>query len=453
MSVQFAYSKIAQAFPKAAYEISAHFAHNDFELYAVGGAVRDALIGREVHDIDFATNALPEDVMRICKRTIATGLQHGTITVLWNGESFEITTYRTDQGYSNFRQPDSVSFTTSLVSDLARRDFTINAVALDLNNGALHDPYEGQADMARKLIRCVGTPSARFTEDGLRMMRCVRFATTLSFEIDAPSINAIRECAHLIQHISRERIAQELQKILRSLHAEKGYVLLQETHLYSFIFSNAAAAHEGNAHDYAYTDTALLLRAIDHVPFMPNEKMREVLAHAALFLPKRLEKNEAVAKAAAERANEAYTTLKLRKRDLSRILLLLRSNDIMLYKKHSGFSQRRLRLLITLIGLEHAYDLLVFHMAQRSAWSGTVSMEQLGLCGEYLRECIAAPGSVVQSPAELRISGSTIAQHLQRKPGKWLGDLKKTLMRWVSVHPEKNDPCMLLEYVTSMKIP
>lgn len=456
MSVYFSHSHIHKAFPKQTHDVTAYFHRNGYEIYAVGGAVRDAILNREVHDVDFTTNALPKDIMRLCTRTILTGLQHGTVTVLWKGERFEITTYRTDGHYSNFRQPESVSFTTSLNCDLARRDFTINALALNLMTGDLYDPYNGHADITNKIIRCVGTPRNRFTEDALRMMRCVRFATTLVFDIEKHTFDAIRECAQLITHISRERIAQELQKILCASHAERGYALLQKTRLYRFLFSSCGGDEEkhGILHsgsDPTPDDTMALLRALSTLPLVCDEQMIEVLTHAALFLPKSVTIRCSYAHA-AENAHEAYTTLKLSKKVISRIVMLLRSNGINPYGKRHGCYKRRLRLLVTLIGKEHAYDLIVFHMMQESAWADSLHMQQLVDCAEYLVHCITLQNFLIQTPATVRIDGSAIAQYLHKKPGKWLGNIKKTLMRFVSVYPEKNDTRILLEYVKRMKI-
>ncbi len=454
MSVPITSSHIPHVFSKQAYDITLHFHRNGYELYAVGGAVRDALLNRKVHDVDFTTNALPENIMRLCKRTIPTGLQHGTITVLWKGERFEITTYRTDGHYSNFRQPENVNFTTSLNNDLARRDFTINALGLNLMTGSLHDPYNGQADITGKVIRCVGTPSNRFTEDALRMMRCIRFATTLGFDIEQETFEAIRACAHLITYISRERIAQELKKILCASHAERGYTLLQKTQLYCFLFSSRNSTKKYNIlHDYVrpvHADTKALLRAISVLPLSCDEHMKEILSHAALFLPKSVKNHQSYVHI-AENAHEAYTALKLSKKAISRIVMVLRSSGIKPYAKSCNCYQRRMRLLVTLIGKEHAYDFVFFRMMQEIAWANSQNIQRLINCAEYMRST-SIQKFLIQNPSDMHIDGNVIAQHLQKKPGKWLGDMKKTLMRFVSVYPEKNDARILLAHVKRMKI-
>ena len=186
-----------------------------FEAYMVGGCVRDSIMGREYHDIDITTNALPEDILRVfCSyKVIPTGIKHGTVTVLCDGEPFEITTYRIDGTYTDHRRPDSVEFTSDITADLARRDFTINATAMD-RNGSVIDPFGGISDMKEGIIRCVGDPKTRFSEDALRIMRAVRFASQLGFVIDNDTATAIHDMKELLQNISNERIRDELDKLV-----------------------------------------------------------------------------------------------------------------------------------------------------------------------------------------------------------------------------------------------
>src|SRR5699024_1116338 len=154
-----------------------------FESYFVGGSVRDHLLNLEVNDVDIATSALPHEIKQIFKRTVDVGIEHGTVLVLYNDESYEITTFRTESTYKDFRRPDSVTFVRSLREDLKRRDFTMNAIAVDID-GHVFDPYEGIKDLKAEIIRAVGNPHERFREDALRMMRAVRFAAQLDFEIE-----------------------------------------------------------------------------------------------------------------------------------------------------------------------------------------------------------------------------------------------------------------------------
>ncbi len=196
-----------------------------YEAYPVGGCVRDLLMGREPGDVDICTSALPQEVMALFPSAVPTGLKHGTVTVPGEQCNVEITTFRRDGSYADARHPDAVSFGVGLVEDLSRRDFTINAMALP-EYGEVIDPFGGRADLERKLIRCVGDPDRRFSEDALRMLRGVRFAAQLGFTLEGETGWAMRRNAHLVEHVSRERIRVELEKTLLSPRPEGMGVLV-----------------------------------------------------------------------------------------------------------------------------------------------------------------------------------------------------------------------------------
>lgn len=199
-----------------------------FAAYAVGGCVRDSLMGRTPGDYDVTTAALPEQTAAVFagERVIETGIKHGTVTVLLDGRPLEITTFRIDGDYSDARHPDAVTFTPSLTEDLARRDFTMNAMAWNPRTG-LADPFGGAADIANRCIRCVGDPAARFQEDALRILRCVRFSAVLGFTVDPATAEAAREHRALLGRISAERAAEELKKLVCGPDVRR--VLLAET--------------------------------------------------------------------------------------------------------------------------------------------------------------------------------------------------------------------------------
>lgn len=190
-----------------------------FEAFAVGGCVRDSILDREPDDWDITTSARPADVKRIFRRTVDTGIEHGTVSVLAGDHAYEVTTYRVDGEYKDFRHPEEVSFTSSLPEDLARRDFTINAMAYNEKEG-LVDRFGGMDDLQRKVIRCVGDPEERFSEDALRILRAVRFSAQLGFAIDRGTMEAIETLAPNLSKISAERICTELLKLITSDHPE-----------------------------------------------------------------------------------------------------------------------------------------------------------------------------------------------------------------------------------------
>ena len=190
-----------------------------FEAYAVGGCVRDRVLSDTPDDWDITTSAKPKQVKSLFHRTIDTGLQHGTVTVLLDKEGFEVTTYRVDGVYEDGRHPKDVTFTASLEEDLKRRDFTINAMAYNPKQG-LVDPFGGLGDLEKKVIRCVGDPKERFSEDALRILRAVRFSAKLGFSIDPATENALSLLAPNLEKVSAERIQVELVKLLISDHPD-----------------------------------------------------------------------------------------------------------------------------------------------------------------------------------------------------------------------------------------
>lgn len=190
-----------------------------FEAYVVGGCVRDALMGIQPKDWDITTSARPEEVKAVFPKTFDTGIEHGTVSI-WNGKTaYEVTTYRIDGDYTDHRRPDRVSFTSQLYEDLARRDFTINAMAYHPERGLI-DYFQGQQDLEQGVIRCVGEARQRFDEDALRMLRAIRFSARLKFCIEPATFQAIREQAARLQYVSRERVADEMNKTLLCAHPQ-----------------------------------------------------------------------------------------------------------------------------------------------------------------------------------------------------------------------------------------
>ena len=206
--------------PEKANRIIAALTEAGFEAYVVGGCVRDAILGRTAADWDITTNARPEQVKALFPRTLDTGLQHGTVTVMQGREGFEVTTYRIDGEYLDGRHPEKVTFTPSLLEDLRRRDFTVNAMAYNEKEG-LVDAFDGLGDLKRRQIRCVGNAEERFTEDALRILRAVRFSAQLDFTIEDQTRAALSRFAPRLSKVSAERIQTELVKLLTSPHPER----------------------------------------------------------------------------------------------------------------------------------------------------------------------------------------------------------------------------------------
>ena len=201
-----------------------------YEAYFVGGSVRDLLLNRHIHDVDIATSAYPMEIKQIFKKTMDTGIKHGTVTVLYEGESYEITTFRTESGYQDFRRPDHVTFVQNLSEDLKRRDFTINALAMDVD-GNIIDHFDGLGDLEKHLIRAVGKAENRFHEDALRMMRAVRFMSQLQFTLEPETEQAISDNHELLSKISVERIRDEFVKMGIAPGSQKALQIFLDTGL------------------------------------------------------------------------------------------------------------------------------------------------------------------------------------------------------------------------------
>lgn len=211
------------------------FSNAGFKAYLVGGAVRDMIMKVPAHDWDVATNATPQDVIKLFKFVVPTGIEHGTVTVHYKGNEIEVTTFRTEAGYSDGRHPDSINYAATIEEDLARRDFTMNAIAASLEDGSIVDPYGGQEDIKKQLIRTVGAPHERFMEDGLRPVRALRFAAKLNFSIENNTYSEIfkDEIKKKVSSISIERFRDEFEKIMKAKVPSVGLKMMEETGILS----------------------------------------------------------------------------------------------------------------------------------------------------------------------------------------------------------------------------
>jgi putative nucleotidyltransferase with HDIG domain len=237
-------------------EIANIFINAQKQVFLVGGAVRDLMRGQKAKDFDLATDALPEEVIalfhgkkageseRARSFVVTTGIKHGTVTVHYKGLSVEVTTFRSEYGYSDGRRPDKVEFGTSIEADLSRRDFTMNAAAYRLPSGPLVDPFNGRGDVKKRLIRCVGDPNLRFSEDGLRPLRGLRFASQLDFKLDELTLAAIPGAIALTSAVAAERIREELDKTIASAKPSVALLLMEKTGLLSAIIPELAACRD-----------------------------------------------------------------------------------------------------------------------------------------------------------------------------------------------------------------
>ena len=256
----------------SAIDVLEKFNKAGYEAYFVGGCVRDFLLGCEFSDIDITTNALPKEVKTIFRKSIDTGIQHGTVTILVDGESYEVTTFRTEDDYIDHRTPEKVEFVSNLRDDLDRRDFTINAMALD-SKGNLYDYHNGKKDLTNKIIKTVNNPNERFFEDALRMLRAFRFSSKLGFEIEDSTLDAIKKNAELIKFVSVERITNEFKKLLAGIGSKRSLELLLDSKLNIYIpFLNDIISFV-DCSKYTFCQSLYILAKLNNISF---EKLRDL---------------------------------------------------------------------------------------------------------------------------------------------------------------------------------
>jgi putative nucleotidyltransferase with HDIG domain len=242
-------------------EVAGIFNRAGKQAFLVGGAVRDILRGKKAHDWDLATDARPEEVIALFKKVIPTGIRHGTVTILYKGNALETTTFRTESDYTDGRRPGRVEYAAAIEEDLSRRDFTMNAMALELPGGRLVDPFGGAEDIRRKLIRCAGRAEERFNEDGLRPLRALRFAAQLGFAVDGAALAAIPGALKTTAKVSPERVRDELDKILVSPKPSAAFLPMEKTGLLALLLPDLAACRgveQKGCHRFDVLDHSLL---------------------------------------------------------------------------------------------------------------------------------------------------------------------------------------------------
>ena len=388
-----------------------------YEAWVVGGSVRDRVLGRGVSDWDLTTSATPQEVAGLFERVIETGVEHGTVTVLREGLHIEVTTYRVDGAYRDGRRPEGVTFTRSLREDLARRDFTINAMAWDPITQALEDPFGGLKDLERGLVRAVGVPLERFREDGLRSMRAIRFAATLSFKIEPETWEGLKGALDIFQGVAMERIQVELFKTLLSAEAGWGLEALKQSQMLTHI------APELDALDaQLFTQTA------------------EALARIAPRISPRLAALFFGLSGAEERAQRRLRALKCSKQLTQSVTQLLRWSEV---RPETERTDAQVRALAAQVGQAQLPELVDMRRAlAESSQAPEESRAWLALL-ERVEEIKAYEAP--QSPRDLALRGSELSQRLGIPPSKVIGELLNALLHHVWEQPQDNTVERLLK--------
>lgn len=400
-----------------------------YEAYVVGGCVRDSLMGRCPKDWDVCTNALPEEVLRVFKRfhVIKTGLQHGTVTVMVDKQPVEVTTFRIDGNYTDNRHPDSVNFVSRVEEDLARRDFTINAMAYNPARG-LVDAFGGQEDLQARIIRCVGEPDARFNEDGLRILRALRFAARYDFGIETETAFSMHRNRHLLENVSVERIFTELKGILIG----EGVLGMMQAFpdIFSVIIPELAPAVGFDQHNphHCYDVWTHTAHAVQAAP--ADEVLRLALLLHDIAKPATFTMGEdgkghfyGHGEKGAEMARDIMLHLKSDTATLQTVVTLVREHDSMLPTTAPG-----MRRLIGHMGVEAIRQLMEVKQADMAAQSTHERPQKQATLREarLLLEDVLddAPAFTV---GDLKVNGRDLME-LGVKPGPAMGDILKTLL-------------------------
>lgn len=426
-----------------------------FEAYIVGGCVRDMIMGREVHDFDITTNALPQQIIDVFadERTIPTGIKHGTVTVMHENEPFEVTTFRIDGEYSDFRRPDNVEFTSSLREDCARRDFTMNAVAMDCN-GNISDFFGGIQDIEKHIIKCVGEPEQRFTEDALRILRAVRFSSVLGFDIEKNTSEYALKLRKNLGFVSSERIRSELVKLICGKNCVD--VMLNYREIIGQIIPEMNVCFDFSQHSpyHKYSVYEHIVRAVGNAP-LDNELLRTALLFHDIGKPQtfRLDENgrghfKGHAGVSADIAREIMRRLKFDNRTIDTVCILIAMHGD---KFDFGSGDRdsmpvsEIKRIISKIGAENFFLLLELKKADNSAKNDFVLDEnnELERIADTAEKLISE--NCCMSLAQLEINGNDL-KSIGLK-GRAIGECLNSLLEKVMDGEIENNHNELIEYL------
>ena len=421
------------------------FIKNGFFAYVVGGCVRDSLLNTVPSDWDICTSALPEDMKRLFQKTVDTGIQHGTVSILLDGGIFEVTTFRCDGDYKDHRRPEHVTFTKSITEDLARRDFTVNAMAYSPVRG-LRDDFGGREDLRNGVLRCVGDPGERFREDALRILRALRFAARFGLTIEEKTAAALRENRELLRNISPERIFSELKGILCARGA--GEMLLAFPEVFFVILPELAPmrgfdtrrpqnhcwdvwGHTAHAVDAIAPESVLRLTMLFHDSGKPETFRYDAQAGFGRFPG-----HPAVS---ARIADAALRSLRCDNAARERVVTLVENHEM-----RTGHGKKDLRRLLAKIGEKNMHDLLLVRRADAAAHAPEAAARLTALADEderILHEITAERGCL--HVKDLAVSGNDLLA-LGLKPGAAVGETLSRLLDLVLDEEVPNEKGALL---------
>lgn len=430
-----------------------------FKAYLVGGAVRDRFLGRTTSDYDIATNATPDQCLRLFPHAIPTGIKHGTVTLIPRSRRFkiEITTFRIESDYRDGRHPDTVTFVDDITQDLSRRDFTINAMAIDLENSAFVDPFGGRADIAARVVRAVGRPTERFQEDGLRTLRAIRFASQLEFSIDPATLEAIGECRERLECVSSERIRDEFSKMICSPLPSRALRLLLDTQTIRYVVPELLECVDVRQPERHRHDVFNHLCATADAVSAENlsEERLLVLRLAALFhdigKPRTIHvsengelsfhRHEFVSETMAR---EALVRLKYPNALIDRVCHLVRHH---MFNYRSDWSDAAVRRFLARVGLDALEDLFALRLADTIATAGAPLSWPLLAELKSRIERIVKDGEAL-SLRDLAVNGHDLAE-IGIPKGREMGAMLSELLDTVLEDPSLNTREQLIRIAKS----
>lgn len=430
--------------PDEVKNIISELEQNGHEAYVVGGCVRDCILGKAPKDWDITTSAKPEEIKSIFNKTIDTGIQHGTVTVIVNRTGFELTTYRVDGEYSDGRHPENVVFTPDLKEDLRRRDFTINAMAYNDRNGLI-DEFCGQEDLEKCIIRCVGDPDRRFEEDALRMMRAVRFSARLNFDIDTETVRAIKKLAPTLNRISMERIRDEFMGIITSPNPSKIHELY-ELGLTDVFFQewNRMENTEQNTIHHIYNVAQHTIKVMENIEADPILRLAACLHDVGK--PDCIKTDEegdhfkGHPAVSADMSVSIMRRLKFDNDTIKKVKKLVLYHDI-----RPNNSEKEVRRTISKTGTDIYPELFMLKRADIAGQSDYRRQEKLQLIADFEknRNSIMNKNQAL-CIKDLSISGKDIID-LGVKMGPDVGKMLERLLNYVLDKPEDNDRDILVD--------
>lgn len=437
--------------PKDIVDLARRLEAAGYRAYLVGGAVRDSLLGLPSNDFDVATDAAPETVASLFRRVIPTGIRHGTVTVLMPVHSVEVTTFRTEHGYSDGRRPDRVEYAARIDDDLARRDFTVNSMAWDLLGRTLVDPFGGREDLASRTIKAVGDPMERFGEDGLRILRAIRFACQLDFRIEAETLKAIKPSLGKLESVSAERIRDEFSRIITSGRPSVGLRLMEETGILGMVVpelipgrgmaQKGAHALDVLDHLYACADAAprnlvLRLAALFHDAGKP-ESMRVGDDGIPTF-----HRHEEISGRIAE---TVLRRLRYPNDAVERVIHLVRQH---MFNYEDRWTDSAVRRFIARAGLDSLEDILALRRADSFATAGHVP--DPGALDDFsarIRDVVAKGEAL--GIGDLAVTGEDLAS-IGVPRGPRMGWILRQLLETVLDDPGQNEKSQLLGIASAL---